>query len=316
MFQPSQRIACLGGATLDHRIEPLGQLRTGTSNPVRSESSAGGTARNIAEALARLGLEVDLFSRVGRDPAGDRLLADLERLGADVAGVDRDPRLATASYTAVHDEHGELVMGLADMEILDRLDLAWLEDRLEGLREHDLWIVDANLPRPVLERLAEALPEGGRIYADPVSVEKSARLAPVLARIDTIFPDRAEAAALANSEEDEPPELLAGRLLERGPRRVVTTLGSEGVRIDTPARHDKLPAVEIEKLVSVNGAGDCLVAGFVFAERAANADLGPGLDIDPLSYGLAAASLAVESPTAVPDSLTAEALRARHRAAS
>ena len=133
-----KRIACLGGATLDRTIEPLGRLRTGTSNPVRSESSAGGTARNIAEALARLGLGVSLFSRVGQDAAGDRLLADLRSLGVDVGGVDRDPALQTASYTAVHDETGELAVGLADMEILDRLGPPWLEPRLEPLREHDL----------------------------------------------------------------------------------------------------------------------------------------------------------------------------------
>ena len=47
-----ERIACIGGATLDRQLRPLGDLRLGTSNPVRAEAWAGGAARNVAEADA------------------------------------------------------------------------------------------------------------------------------------------------------------------------------------------------------------------------------------------------------------------------
>ena len=106
--------------------------------------------------------------------------------------------------------------------------------------------------------------------------------------------------SLAGGDGDESIDRLTHRILERGVRRVITTLGAGGARIDHGSRHDKLPPMEIEKVVSVNGAGDCFVAGFVFAESEAGADSGTEPSIEPLEYGLAAAALAVESPTAVP----------------
>ncbi len=305
-----ERIACIGGASLDRKVVPLGKLRAGTSNPVESASCPGGTARNIAEALARLGCSASLFTRVGRDATGEQIFAQLRRLGVDLDGVDRAESSPTASYTALLDEASELVYGLADMEILERLDVGWLDPIAEGLAAHDLWILDANLPVAVLERLAALAPEGVRIYADPVSVEKSGRLASILDRIDTLFPDRLEAAALSGAEGARDaaadPARLAAAIRERGSRRVLITLGEDGVWVDDPPRHERVPAVEASTVIDVTGAGDCFLAGYVFAQAA-------GAAIDPVRCGLIAATFAVESPRSVPAELTAERLLARYR---
>lgn len=302
------KIACIGGATLDRRVEPLERLRAGTSNPVRTAKSTGGTARNVAEALARLGCSVSLFSRVGRDAAGDRVLAELGPLGVALKGVDRYPDAPTASYSAVLDENGELALGLADMEIFDSLDESWLRPLKGDLLQHDLWIVDANLPPEVLASLARLLPPRGRIFADPVSVAKSRRLGPILDRIETVFPDRAEALELAGGQDGLTDcRSVAGRLLERGVGSVVITLGADGVWVEAPPRHEKVPAMTPAATLSVNGAGDCLLAGYVFARNVSAA-------IDPIRCGLAAATMAIESPTAVPRALTAESLLDRYQA--
>ncbi len=303
----TQRIACIGGVTLDRMVEPLERLRAGTSNPVRSETSTGGSARNIAEALSRLGCPVSLFSRLGHDAAGEQVVDELMEAAIDLDGIDRVATHSTASYTAVLDESRELVLGLADMEILDDLEPTWLDPIADALGEHRLWIVDANLPAPVLERLAGFAVEGVSIFADPVSAEKSERLAPILGRIDSLFPDRIEAAALAGvTEAETDPGELAARIRDRGPRRVVITLGAEGVWVDEPPRHERVPAMATSAVVNVTGAGDCFVAGYVFAQLATAA-------VDPVRCGLAAAALAVESPRAVPAELTAEALLERYR---
>ncbi len=285
---------------MDRRVVPLGRLRAGTSNPVRSETSFGGTARNIAEALARLGHQVAFFSRVGPDDGGRHLLRELSELGVDVGATDVDASRATASYNAVHDEAGELALGLADMDVLDSLDAAWLDARLEALATHELWIADANLPTELAKRLAEAKPEGTSLYVDPVSVEKSSRWATALGRLDAIFPDLAEARALAGR--DGSPGELAAALRSSGCDRVVLTLGAEGVQLDTAKRREKLAPMTPRSVVSVNGAGDALVAGFVHGEL---------IGADPVACGLAAASLSVESSKAVPESLRRDTIRQR-----
>ena len=304
-----ERIACIGAVTLDRTVEPLGRLRSATSNPVSSRTSAGGTARNVAEALGRLlGGNVSLFSRVGSDAAGDSVLGELAALGVDLGGVDRHGDKPTASYTAVLDEAGELAMGLADMAIFDSVDERWLEPIVDSLTRHDLWVIDTNLPRRILESLVRHLPEGGRIFADPVSVDKSRRLEPILGRIDTIFPDRAEALEIVGAR-GAPGEWrdVGAQLLERGPRRAVITLGDQGVWVEDPPRHERVPAMATTATINVTGAGDCFLAGAIFAGTVA----GP---IDPVRCGLAAAALAVESARAVPRELTGERLLARYGA--
>ncbi|WP_262927593.1 5-dehydro-2-deoxygluconokinase [Microbacterium sp. NIBRBAC000506063] len=55
----------------------------------------GGTAANVSVAAARLGRDVALVSRVGDDPFGRYLLAELTRLGVDNRRVATDPEHKT-----------------------------------------------------------------------------------------------------------------------------------------------------------------------------------------------------------------------------
>ena len=122
-------IACIGGASLDRRSTVCGQLTPGTSNPVVSTVRPGGVARNGAEALARLGIEVTLYSLVGDDQVGKALAAGLREAGVDVSGVVCSARYPTAAYTAVLGPSGRLEFGLADMEIFEEADSTWAGSR-------------------------------------------------------------------------------------------------------------------------------------------------------------------------------------------
>src|SRR4051794_28562466 len=129
-------IACIGAAHVDRRAHALGPVVPGSSNPVRIGTASGGVARNVAENLARLGCAVSLVSRVGSDPEGAALRAGLADLGIDIAGLARSDTASTASYTALLDPSGELVVGLADMAIYDELTPAALEPLLPALARH------------------------------------------------------------------------------------------------------------------------------------------------------------------------------------
>lgn len=56
---------------------------------------AGGIAAAVGRAVAAAGSEVQLIGKVGDDPAGDAVLADLARNGVGHAAVSRDPAHAT-----------------------------------------------------------------------------------------------------------------------------------------------------------------------------------------------------------------------------
>ena len=54
----------------------------------------------------------------------------------------------TASYLAVLDRDGRLIVAAADMEVYEALDPAWADRVGRALGGFDAWVVDANLPGP------------------------------------------------------------------------------------------------------------------------------------------------------------------------
>ena len=296
------RVACLGGAHWDHAARVAGTARLGTSNPVTMARTRGGVAGNVAEALARLGHSVALFTALGDDGEDDALRTAMHACGVDVNTVPSAADRRTASYTAVLAADGELVIGLADMGIYGGLDANWAAEIALALAAFDLWIVDANLQQQALEPLLHRHRNTATVFANAVSAAKAERLAPVLDAIDVILADRFEAAALAGSPIETAADATAAAraLVERGVGAAVVTLGDAGaVQVDERGAR-ALPAM-IANVHDVSGAGDALMAGYVHARLTGAADMA-------LEYGIAAASLAVASPVTVPPALSAARL--------
>jgi len=294
------RIACLGGAHHDIKAHLHAPARPGSSNPARFSRSPGGVACNVARNLARLGVGTTLCSVVGTDPAAEALLARVATEGVETAGVSRDAEHPTASYLAILDPDGSLVLGVADTAVYDALHPTWADRAAERVASADLWVVDANLPGPVLTRLLEIAPVP--VFADPVSAAKAGRLRPVLERFTAVFPDRAEAAMLAGGEAGDPAG-SAEAIVAAGTDTVVVTLGGEGAHLRDAAGAITRPPIRSTRVVDVTGAGDALLAGFAFAFLSGEAD--------PLGWGLAAASLTVESEESVAPGLSVAAIRER-----
>jgi pseudouridine kinase len=277
------RIACIGGAHIDRHGMLKRPLVPATSNPGNVTCSFGGVARNVAENLARLGRKVTLVSRVGDDEAGRQLLSHLTSLGVDVSRVSVASR-PTGTYTAILQPDGELVLGLADMDLYDEISPAILESALPHLCECDGWFVDANLPSETLEWLAAH--HGSRwLAADAVSVPKASRLSGILGEISTLFLNRAQAAVLD-----------VGQC-----RSGVMTLGADGLVAWVASERRTMPALPATPR-DVTGAGDALIAGTIFG-------LTDGLALfEAAKLGLAAAAITLEVPDSVNPQLTAERL--------
>jgi pseudouridine kinase len=283
-------VLCIGGAHLDRRARLLAAPVPGSSNPVAVTTSWGGVARNVAEGLARLGVPAALLSRLGPDAEADRLLAALAAAGVELAAVARSPDAVTASYTAVLDPAGELVIGLADMAIYDGMAAGFFAERRDLLGRHGCWLADANLPAAGLARLLAMKPAGGFVAANTVSVAKAPRLAGLLDAVDVLFCNRAEAAALSGA--GPAPDAAAGALRAAGAGAVVVTLGAEGALLATAAGTTCLPS-PTATAHDVTGAGDALIAATLQGWRAG---LPPA---EALRRGLAAAALTVACDQAV-----------------
>jgi pseudouridine kinase len=292
-------ITCAGGAVVDQLLHLLGPAVPRTSNPATAASSHGGVARNVAENLARLGVPVRLCSLVGDDDAGRAVRARLEACGAGVEAVAELAGASTARYIAVLDPAGELVIGVAAMEVLERIEQAALEAAWPASPG---WLfLDCNLRADVIAAaLRRAAEVGTPVAVDAVSTPKVTRLSGGLGGVRVLFCNLDEARALLAvlpADQGRPPLLpatadAARALVTAGAGAVVLTLGPAGALIADADGVRALPA-RPATVVDVTGAGDALVAGTLSGLAA-----GATLD-DAVRAGLAAAALTVASPASV-----------------
>lgn len=254
-------VLCIGGATLDRKYRLSDPAILGTSNPASVVTSFGGVAHNVAVTLADLGLNVALASALGADEPGRGFVAEMARLGIEHSALVVPAGSRTAEYVAILDPHGNLVIGLADMSVLDAhldevIDAAW------PLASEARWVfADCNMQRATFERFLHQrrrLPF--RLVVDTVSVAKATRLPHDLTGIDLLVATEDEARAVLGSPNETPLD-LAQALRARGARAAIVTLGAAGlVGIDEGGRAFE-HAARKANVVDVTGAGDAFIAG-------------------------------------------------------
>ena len=286
------QVVCVGGAVADRKYHLVGEPVGGTSNPARGTSAPGGVARNVAENLARLGVAVRLVSRVGDDDAGRALKRRLTAAGADVTHVTATRGFDTAEYVAVLDPDGELVIGVAAMDVFTAISVSDVD---RGLADGAEWLfLDCNLPPALLEHGVAYGAAGVRVAVDAVSTVKVTRLPGDLGGIDLLFCNADEARAYLTDPSGAAADDagVAARLLESGAGAVVLTRGAAGLVVadaDGVREHEAVPA----DVVDVTGAGDALVAGTLAA-------LLDGHDLDAAAAaGARLAALTVAVPETV-----------------
>jgi pseudouridine kinase len=302
----SETIACIGGIVVDLKARVIEPLHPGTSNPVTVSSCPGGVVCNIARNLVKLGCKAAIFSSVGQDGAGDHVLRDLASPNLDLSHVSRSPTRPTASYTAVLDEKAQLFIGLADMAIFEELDPAWADGIASVIKQSKFWVLDANLPAATIERLLRANKHDATVFVDPISVAKSARVRSVLNEIDVLFPNTKEAAVLSGRAVATRDDIIqaAAEIRRQGVGTVILTLGEDGIYVDDGKPGRFIPATPARKVSDVTGAGDALVAGYAYAMIA-------GEYYEPALWGLAAASLTLETEDSIAPSLSRQSLLER-----
>lgn len=305
---PFDRIAVFGGLSVDRLAMAAEGMVHGASNPGTLRTAPGGVGLNLAANLARLGHRVRLVARTGDDRDGAWLGEVAAGIGIDAAGVSRASGLPTASYTAVFDDQGGLVAGIADMAVYDAMVPADIAPAAAAARADEFWVLDANLPAEVLDFLVgEANAAGLPVAALTVSPVKAMRLKPLLARIGVLFTNRREGAALLGlpPEHHRPSAAeLAGELSRLPGPTVVLTNSADPLSLAVAGEVRQFAPLRAE-IRSVNGAGDALAAGTIHGLA-----LGRTLPEAVIS-GLATAALTVESEATTSPLVSRPALAGR-----
>ena len=155
-----------------------------TSNPASIKQTLGGVSRNVASALQFMGVNTRLCSKVGVDIAGKSAIAMLEKQGLQTSGILlSESGASTAQYVAINNARKDLVIAMADMDILqntvsDRTESKSTQTFSEWAGCNPEWlIVDANWDPNTLHAWLQTGKElNAKVAYEPVSVAKSGRL--------------------------------------------------------------------------------------------------------------------------------------------
>ena len=266
-------ILCIGSVLWDIIGRSAIVMRQGSDVPGRITRLPGGVAMNIAMTLARLGLRPAVLTAIGRDAAGEELVAACVRLGVETGFAYRSDDLPTDQYMAVEGANG-LIAAIADAHSLEAAGDKVLRPLMDGSLGSagtpwdGLIALDGNLTVHLLAEIATSpLFRAADLRVAPASPGKAERLIPLMTHPQaTLYVNLEEAGLLAHDRFEDAVEAAEG-LLSRGAARVLVTDGGRscaegtqglGVIADTP------PRVMVTR---VTGAGDTFMAAHIVAER-------------------------------------------------
>jgi len=224
----------------------------------------GGKGANQAVAAARLGAQVSMVGRVGRDAFAGPLLDSLAADGIDHTFVIQDPHAATGVALIVVDDAGEnsiVVASGANMR-LSPTDVNAAETAIAGA---DALLLQLESPLETVTRAAElARAHGVTVILNPAP----ARPLPVelLALVNVLIPNESETALLTGMPvgDQAEAEAAAGALRTMGVGTVILTLGQRGALLAREKEIVVCPAFDVTP-VDTTAAGDAFVGGFAVA---------------------------------------------------
>ena len=300
-------ITCIGAANLDRKLRSIGAVQMGTSNPARQHESFGGVARNIAENLARLGAPAGLITAVGDDASGAALLAQADAVGIDTRGSLRLPGASSGTYTAVLDQHGDMLLALADMALYDQLTPDALARTQPQRANAALTVADLNLPLTALEALLDdAVRSNVPLVVVAVSQPKMDRLPADLTGLRLLILNEGELETRVGHAVGTDAALAqaCASVQAQGAKDIIVTRGARGVSHTTAGGIAHLDALAAN-VVDVTGAGDAFAAAVCWTlyQGSDNLDLAcrRGLALSAMTVACAQ----TVCPSLSPDSLDA-----------
>jgi ribokinase len=257
-------------------------------------SLPGGKGANQAIAAARMGAAVRMLACVGDDPAGDAMIAFLQRSGVDTRGVARLGGVATgtAYITTARDGENQIVVDPGANARLGAGAASIVDGAIDGAR-----VVLAQLETPVAATAA-AFERAGAIGALRIlnTAPALAEGAALFALSDLLILNQTETARycdLAAPPADAGAAVAVRRLFVRDDQRAVVTLGAAGAVLVTRDAVHRAPGIRVP-VVDTTGAGDCFCGALA-------ALLAEGIAIEEaLPLANAAAALCVQAEGAAP----------------
>ncbi|WP_299865496.1 ribokinase [uncultured Hoeflea sp.] len=254
----------------------------------------GGKGSNQAVAAARAGAETHFISRLGRDPFAEMALNTWEQAGVTAAVSQHDDGYTGAAYIFVESGSGDNAI-IVCPGVAGDISPADIDANSDLIRTASVFVTQLEQPMDAAHRALEIARGGGAITV--LNPAPAAELADgMLALCDYVTPNETEAEALTGIAVTtiEDATRAAERLVERGARAAVITLGEKGALYHSGGQSLHVPAFDAGPVAETTGAGDAFNGGFAAA-------LADGMEpVSAVRFGCATAAISVTRPGTAP----------------
>ena len=163
----------IGGINFDLVLRfKQNKIETLSTNAGWIKHSLGGVGRNLAQCLEQVGRGCEFISVVGKDAFGQMILKELP----DSCHVRELSGVSTAKYCVLLNEQGELMYGVGDMDIHERITPLMMKESYQLIADSPVVAFDGNPPyETIAELLSICKKEGVATWFEPTCRSSSTK---------------------------------------------------------------------------------------------------------------------------------------------
>lgn len=246
----------------------------------------GGKGANQAVAAARLNGIVTFVTKTGNDHFGEQSKLLFEKEGIDTRFLIRDQKNSSGVALIAVDENGEntIVVASGSNATLSAYDI---DEEVYVADKEDVYLMQLEIPVGTVEYVAQKVSDkGNRVILNPAPARLLSQ--ELLDSVYVLTPNEIEAEILTGIkvENASSAERSAKKLLDKGVKNVIITMGAAGAYLCTPEISKMIPVVPV-KAVDTTAAGDVFNGALAVA-------LAEGKDLEEaVSFANKAASISV-----------------------
>lgn len=221
----------------------------------------GGKGANQAVAIGKLGTDVTMLGKVGKDSFGKDLIEAMKKSGVKTEHI-KEGEKATGIAKIIVEKNGQnriLVVAGANSEV----DREYIDEHLDVIRDCDVLVAQLEIPIETVAYALEKAKEFGKMtILNPAPARELSE--DIIRNSDLIIPNESELALMTGMKTDTHEEIKeAGeKLLNLGVKDLIVTLGSKG------SLHLNREVCEFHsaykvKAIDTTAAGDSFIGGLV-----------------------------------------------------
>ncbi|MEF3331288.1 ribokinase [Oceanobacillus oncorhynchi] len=254
--------------------------------------SPGGKGANQAVAAAKLGGDVELIGKVGKDKYGDVLIESLANQGVKTHNIKREGDTGRTFINVDNKGDNMITYVPGANEQITKEDI---NDCLPDLRESSYLLLQQEIQQEIIEYVVDAA-----LGLNDCKVILNAAPArfineKIIQGVHTLIVNEVELEFLSKDYVHEPQDLTRqiDYLLHKGIKKIIITLGDKGAIFASHSDYKHIPAFKVP-VTDTTGAGDTFIGAYTVAKT-------EGFnDIDAIEFAVKASAMTVTKHGAQP----------------